>query len=326
MPYTKRRLTQSERVERLRRAEELLASGVDIVIPKEWRENCCSFDIMLPPPCDCLAWNGPGGQACYSVYLQICARQSALTYPEFDLEVPWDSGIVLATFEPRKKKGVGFKSVVDFKAVIDFGGQQYWGEEILNPRIENAEAFPPERIIYGCVLATGLRPIPAAYREHTLVPFHLILRDQFSGDIMERMQGNLAVARSREQKCSVPFVPEGLYGEPPKPRSAEKSHVAYQEILKQPKPQERLDEIMQYAALMREEVEREYFERKAEKARRRVHHEMPVFLRSVGSCTEKQPESTGPIHSVPRGFSGDAGWVVGSEPNKSRAVSHDPSV
>jgi hypothetical protein len=320
VPNTKRRLTRSERAERLRTAEELRAQGVDIVIPPEWRENSSPIEIMIASPHDCLVWNRSGGQTYYCVYLQICARRSGLLYPEFDLEVPWDSGIVLERFEPITKKGVGFKAVMNFKQGLDFGGQRYWGEEILNRRIADGERLPSGRLIYGFLLATGLRRIPAEYGERALVPLHLIVRDQISGDIMQTVQADLAVVRGREPKCTVPFVPEGLYAPEPPPPTTEK----------QPEPsfsfksKQRIDQIMQYAQLRRMEKAREAIERRQEKAAWRKLQQEITDSYVDWTRKQKQPSSIEPNHSVPPSFEVDENRVVASASDKNRTDSHDP--
>jgi hypothetical protein len=331
VPYTKRRLTRSERASRLRRAEELHASGVHIVIPKEWRENSCPIDIILGPPDQCLAWNNSTGQTYYSVYLQVCAKQSGLIYPEFDLRVPWDGGILLQTIELIKKKGVGFKPVVNYKQALYFGGQRYWGEEILNPHVEKEERLRLHQIIFGYVLATGTRPIPAEYGGTALVPFDLIARDQFSGDIIQRLEANLTVFRGRQAKCTVPSVGEGLYGggEPEELGPAERSRLAYRELRKQPKPQfcaplthdQCLSLRMEDAAIRRMEKEMEALERKAEA--RRIQRGR-IFIPPFGSAPpQKQPSSIEPNPSVPRRFEVYENVLASYESHKNEAETRD---
>ena len=226
MPYRKRSLTQSERANRLRRAEELVASGVDIVIPRDWRENVSPLEIGIASPCDCLLWNGATGQVYFLMFLEIWTKQPGVTLPDFDLEVAWDAGIVLASFEHlRGKRG-------SFKSVVEFGGQRYWSEQILNPCIENEERLPRSRTTGGYLLATGLRPIPAEFGERALVPFGLGARDQFSGETLRKVQGTLALHRGRDAQRSQSSFREGLYGGEPRPMTPElESQLRYQALI-----------------------------------------------------------------------------------------------
>jgi hypothetical protein len=183
MPFIKRRFTPCERAERLRLAAELRASGVNIQVPAEWRDNCYALDLEVAPPGDCVVWDRPSGQAYYAVYLRACATQSGVRYPEFDIETAWDDQIVLASFD-------------ETKTYVEFGGQTYRLEEVLNPRIEDNKKFTGGQIVFGSVLATGLRRIPPEHGDGAIVPFDLVLRDHCSGEEIRRIQARFSILRS----------------------------------------------------------------------------------------------------------------------------------
>jgi hypothetical protein len=52
MPVCRHKLTPAERTARLCLAEQLRASGVEIEISEEWRENSRSVDIVVGGPAE----------------------------------------------------------------------------------------------------------------------------------------------------------------------------------------------------------------------------------------------------------------------------------
>jgi hypothetical protein len=199
---------------------------------------------LLRPPGDCSVWDRPNGAICYAVYLRMFANQSGLVYPDFDIETDWDDQIFL-------------EGVDENKSGVSFGGQWYPLQEILNPRIENNQMLSRGRIIFGWLLAKGLRPIPAEYGDFAIVPFNLTLRDQLSGDIIQSVPGQLSVSRCRNRYVS---LRTGLYGGG-KPIEVSPVEESRRRCVQEPKPQfaeplsadQRSQEIMRYAALLREE-------------------------------------------------------------------------
>jgi hypothetical protein len=227
MPFIKRRRTRSERAGHLVIAEELLASGVAIAIPKEWREACRSFDIKIAPPPDSCVWASRTGLVCYAIELRFFATQSGQTYPDFEIETSWDTEIVLESFDEPQP---------DHR----FGGHFYQSTEILNPRIEDNRTLPRGRLVHGWLLATGISRIPDKYRDFAIVPFDLTARDQASGKVIEKVQAQLSVSPSKKRDSCTADRRNGLYdlddtGRPTDPSVSEVSRLRHLELTAQKK-------------------------------------------------------------------------------------------
>lgn len=278
-----RRLSRQEEIKYLECLTQLQAEGIPVELPYAWQGTCRLFDVMVGPPGECVVWDRPNGGNFLTVYLRMLANQSGLRYPDFEIETSWDNQIVLASVDENKLE-------------VAFGGQRYPRQEILNSRIEDNEALPRGRVIFGYLLATGIRPIPAEHGNSAIVPFNLTLRDPFSGDILQAVQGRMLVSRCGYRLVA---IRTGLYGGgKPELSPEEESSRRYREILKMEAkpvfreltPAQRLEENMRYAALLREEAWREKAQRLEERAwQRRSYQEETVPTQSEPS-PRQQPQ------------------------------------
>jgi hypothetical protein len=200
MPLVKRSLTKSEMAAHLARAENMAATGVNIQIREEWRENCHGRDntleISVGGGLATFVFDLAPGGAGYFVSVRLVG-QAVGTLLDCRLTTSWDDQIVLASFNN------------DDDYMCRFGPLQYPKGQVLNQRIQNALRFQGGQMIEGVILASGVNPIPAAYRHGQIVPIKLAFVDQNENQIRET--GDLFVDRLWKPKRK--FVPRsaGLY-------------------------------------------------------------------------------------------------------------------
>jgi hypothetical protein len=83
----------------------------------------------------------------------------------------WDRDIVPRSFDDRA-------------SLCKLGRLDYTQAEVLNQRIEDLLRFSHRGdIVEGLIMATGIWPIPQAFRQGMLVPFELAFEDQFENEI-----------------------------------------------------------------------------------------------------------------------------------------------
>jgi hypothetical protein len=199
MPIRRLRLSRSEAAAQLVCLKQLQAEGIDVEIPEERQEVRCDLDIDLGAP-----WENSvsevrnGGIGYYAIYLRVIAKRSGLILPESEISTAWDPEIQI-------------NSVVGEDPLYDFGGQLFPRNQILNPRILNSLRFQARGdTIEGWLLASGLRPIPAEYRNFAVVPFQLSFWNQFGDEF--RAQGTLSVLRKSQRDNTGVRRGSGLYG------------------------------------------------------------------------------------------------------------------
>lgn len=168
MPITRQRLSKSEIAMHRDRAERMLAAGVDIQIREEWREPARgrdTLDIAVAEGCASFAFDLTAARAGYVVSVRLVGRALGAIL-NCRLTTPWDHDIVPASFS-------------DFgNSMCRLGPLQYPRYQVLNMRITNSMRFAPGQLIEGVILATGVNPIPEAYRHGQIVPVDLLFLDQ----------------------------------------------------------------------------------------------------------------------------------------------------
>jgi hypothetical protein len=87
----------------------------------------------------------------------------------------------------------------------------YGQAEVLNSRIEESLRFSHQGdMVEGVILATGIRPIPQAFRHGLLMPFELTFGDQFEDEIS--VKAELSVDWTAKPKRAAGPCGTGLYG------------------------------------------------------------------------------------------------------------------
>jgi len=194
MPIRRRTLTLAEQTEDLIRADQLLASGVEIEISEQSRERSRSLDIIIAPPTVSAVCEFPTGVIGYAPFVRLVAR-SALTLTDCDISTVFDDQIVLESFREGP--------------ICRLGTAEYRQSEVLNHQIEKGLRLSRGQVVEGYILATGLR-LPIEYGEFTL-PFEIVFSNQFGDEL--RRPGTLAVLRVGQGKKKGMRWGTGLYGD-----------------------------------------------------------------------------------------------------------------
>ena len=176
MSIIKRSLTKSEMLSHLARAEKMVAAGVKIQIREEWRE------VSRPrqDPRHRGRWGGLAtfafdlttGRAGYVISVRLVGRALG-TLLDCRLTTSWDDYIVLASFNDEGD------------SICRLGLLEYPRDQVLNLRLQNSLRFQRGQMIEGVILATGVNPIPEAYRHGQIVPIGLAFLDQNENQIRE---------------------------------------------------------------------------------------------------------------------------------------------
>ena len=125
----------------------------------------------------------PNSGVGYAIYVSLVARQAPLILPEYQIKTDWDDQIALVQIDERGP-------------TCKLGWLEYPRSEILNQGFENFLRFHYcGQMLEGTILATGVRPIPPAYRTGAQVPFRLRLADPLGHEI--GVEGALYVQRKR---------------------------------------------------------------------------------------------------------------------------------
>jgi hypothetical protein len=198
MPVSKRRLTRPETAAHLARAEKMLATGVNIQIREEWRESARALDktldIAVGGGLATFVFDLTAGRAGYVISVRLVG-QALGTVLDCRLTTSWDEHIVLASERED--------------SMCRLGLLEYPRDQVLNLRIQNSLRFQRGQMIEGVILATGVNPIPEAYRHGLIVPINVAFLDQNENQIREN--GDLFVDRLWKPKNK--FVPRntGLF-------------------------------------------------------------------------------------------------------------------
>jgi hypothetical protein len=196
MPVLKRSLTKSEMAAHLARAERMLASGVNIQIREEWQENARALDkaldIAVGGGCATLVFDLRADRAGYAIWVRLVGRAIGAVL-DCRLTTSWDDHIALASFSD------------DGNPVCRLGLVEFPRGQVLNQRLENSMRFARGQLIEGVILATGVKPIPEAYRHGLIVPITLAFLDQNENEIREN--ADLYVDRMWKPKRK--FIPRG---------------------------------------------------------------------------------------------------------------------
>ena len=175
MPIVKRSLTRSEMAAHLARDEKMFATGVNIQIREEWRESARALDktldIAVGGGCATFVFDLTAGRAGYVISVRLVG-QALGTVLDCRLTTSWDDDIVLASFN-------------DEDSMCRLGLLQYPRSQVLNLRIQNSLRFQRGQMIEGVILATGVNPIPEAYRHGKIVPINLAFLDQNENQVRE---------------------------------------------------------------------------------------------------------------------------------------------
>ncbi|MGC2183852.1 MAG: hypothetical protein WA637_11260 [Terriglobales bacterium] len=178
----------------------MVAAGVKIQIREEWRESARALDktldIAVGGGLATFVFDMMAGCAGYVISVRLVG-QALGTVLDCRLTTSWDDEIVLASFNDEGD------------SMCRLGLLQYPRDQVLNLRIQNSLRFQRGQMIEGVILATGVNPIPEAYRHGLIVPITLALLDQNENQVRET--ADLFVDRLSKPKNK--FVPRktGLF-------------------------------------------------------------------------------------------------------------------
>jgi hypothetical protein len=185
MPNHKRRLSRAKEAKYLACLQELRAGGQDLEIPEEWLQHSRALDVVLAGPEKSTVFETPNGGVVYALYTRWVALRPGVTVTEWDVCTRYDDQIVSESFDDRIP-------------LCKLGGQEFLKREVLNQRIENGLRLVRGEVVEGWLLATGLRPIPAEYRDFAIVPFEIVITDSLRHEY--RADATLSVLR-RARQC-----------------------------------------------------------------------------------------------------------------------------
>jgi hypothetical protein len=222
MPIRKARLSTNEMAKYLACAYELRDAKLIPEIPAEWRGNCSPLEIQVAPPPDSVVCILANGRVHYAILVRLLSR-SALTLQDCQITTHWDDQIVLAHFDGQEQ-------------VIDFGGHLYQLSDILNRRFEGGLRVGRSQVVEGWILGSGLRPIPADYRDFLLAPGELTFWDLVGREFGVNVKLSVLCAPRLAKPCV--SRGSGLYGPENQPRELsveEASRLRYLEMIRQEK-------------------------------------------------------------------------------------------
>ena len=225
MPFRQSRLSREKQVTYLHCLEQLQAEGRDVEIPEEWRETAERRDVEIMLSSESIVFEPARGGIYYAALARITALRSGLTLVHCEISTSWDDQIVAETFDERN-------------LIYKFGRQEYRAKEVLNQKIEHNLFLRRGQIAEGWILASGLRPIPAEYGDHSTARFELRLCDQFETEYAA--EGTLSVLRKLRQQHTRVGRGTGLYepdaiGKPSELSISEQSAPRYSECVTQAK-------------------------------------------------------------------------------------------
>jgi hypothetical protein len=211
--------------------QQLQAEGRDVEIPEEWQENAERRDVEIILSSESTVFEPARGGIYYAVMARLTALRSGLTLVHCEISTTWDDQIMAESFDERN-------------LIYKLGRQEYRADEVLNQKIEHNISLRRGQIAEGWILASGLRPVPAEYGDHSTAPFELKLFDQFETEYAAR--GTLSVLRKLRQQDTSIGRGTGLYepGATGKPRElaiTERAAPKSSELLTQGKATENND-------------------------------------------------------------------------------------
>ena len=124
MPIYKPRLTRSERAKYLPVAEDLLARGVELDIPDEWRYSARALRIMIAGPPASSIYQLASGLVVYAARVKLLAERGSFILQDFQITPAWDCDV----FPCGPEGGTTYRFAP---------GLEFEWNEVLNHRIEN---------------------------------------------------------------------------------------------------------------------------------------------------------------------------------------------
>jgi hypothetical protein len=159
-----------EEAEHLAYLQQLQAEGHDVEIPEELQEDSRALDIHTGPPHENFIYQLAKGTVAYAIWVRLVAQRPNAILEDSKIVSAWDQDLFLLSVNEK-----GLYSVR--------GGFCFTQEEALNHRFEKPLCFHHRGdFVEGWLLATGLQPIPDAYRNNTPVPVDVSFTDQFGVD------------------------------------------------------------------------------------------------------------------------------------------------
>jgi hypothetical protein len=152
------------------------------------------------------------------------AREIGCDFARLSNPPPWDDEVILESFDRRER-------------VIDFGGHLYQRSDVLNWRLEAGLRVGCGDVVEGWILASGLRRIPAEYRDFFIVQCEVIVWDPNGREF--RANANLSVLRT-PRRISQSTRGSRLFGPAENEQSrelhvAEEPQLRYLELVRQEK-------------------------------------------------------------------------------------------
>ncbi len=196
MPTPRHRISQADRDRYLSDATKLRRAGVELKIPEDLSVSGRVIDIMVGKDLGSLV-SQSRGRVHYAVWVRMVALRACMLV-RWRITTKWDDQI-----EPNSYGGRS--------PLCKLGPLDYTETEVLNSRVEESLRFGhPGDMIEGVLLATGIRPIPKAYRQGMLMPFELTFADQFEDEIS--VEGLLSVCYTANPERSGLPCGTSLYG------------------------------------------------------------------------------------------------------------------
>ena len=122
--------------------------------------------------CATFAFDLTAGRAAYVISVRLVGRTLGALL-DCRLTTSWDDHIVLTSFDDGGD------------SMCRLGLVEYPRDQVLNLRMQNSLRFQRGQMIEGVILATGVNPIPEAYRHGQIVPITLTVLDENENQIRE---------------------------------------------------------------------------------------------------------------------------------------------
>lgn len=197
MPNRKSVLNRAEQVRYLAATQELHSAGLDVDVPEEWLQDSHFLDVTVARSPASIAFDLPHGGVGYAICLRLVARQAPLVIQHCQITSEWDNQISMSNFNDRSP-------------ICRLGWLTYSQKELLNQGFDNSLRFHYRgQLIEGTILATGLQPIPAAYRTGMRVAVRLTFADSLGHEI--EVEAELYVNRMSKKKNAALRLGRGLY-------------------------------------------------------------------------------------------------------------------
>src|SRR5579862_1152157 len=219
MLTTKHRLSRTEQIEDFETLRELKAEGVDV---GDLDDDTIPIDIQVGSSIENTVWQThKSSVARYACYVHLTAVTTNLAISDCKITSEFDQDIFLQT---------------DFskKLVFEFHGHHFHPSTILNQRLDGLRFNYRGQVIEGWLLASGIRPIPRELPDKRFAWVHLTFSDSLGRALQTKAP--LSVLRSTRSPKAIAKPGKGLCaGPPPEPSPAERSLIAYRQILEENK-------------------------------------------------------------------------------------------